>query len=466
MTAAALALLLLLPGPEQVVITRDGKRLVGEVSREGATFVVKTLVETVQVPEDRVFLIFRDPSEARDEVSAQLDQCKRIYEEAAALPEKDPLRRHRFSVALAKCSETRDLVEILCRYYDTDAHGFLRLMREIPQFMRLIRDQMGSALAMPVVAGRKGEEVGLEVRRFEFTAPAAPDRTWIHGGDLGTGQGAILAGLAAESPKAREEALKKLVSPPAPHALGAIVRLWEKETDENVLRGVVDACWRLDVEPLFKKKDLAFLKNESDPKRKYAVADLAKRLGTKTACAFLAETLRDGAVTENRTRGMYCSAFRRMRAWAADELKESYLKTSDYKAKGEICKQLGMLRDPKGALVLRLAMSQFAANPGTKVHWGTAYYALELVGKPAMPAAIEAMSDRNDDVRRCGKALAQRFSGENEENSQHYVKWWQTYHKIVEDEELKWWAEQATKDYPVDPGAFKYFDRKFQEPRN
>lgn len=133
----------------------------------------------------------------------------------------------------------------------------------------------------------------------------------------------------------------------------------------------------------------------------------------------------------------------------------------------EICKLLGLLRDPKAVPLLRQAMSVWSANPATKSLWGIAYYAIEAVGKPAIPELIAGLSDRSDDVRRCCRQLLKQLTGEwNEENASQFTKWWQQSRAVVEDEERKFWEEQAAKDHPVDPLAFRIYDRKFQEPRN
>lgn len=461
------ALLLLIPASPQVVITRDGKRHIGEVTAEGSIVVVQTLAETVRIPEERVLLVFKVPKDAHDALLGRYEQAKKIYEEASAMPAKDPVRRQRLGVALAICQDARDALEVLCRYYDGEEYGyFLKLMRDVPQFMRLIRDGMGSAMAGPVVGGRSGPAVDLDSKRFEFVPPPPAERNWIHEGDLGTGQHAALAALASEEAKEREQAVRRLVSPPAPHALAALLKHWEKETDEKVLTALVEAAWRLDVEPQF-KKGLAFLKTETDPKRRYAGADLCKRLNTKGACEFLAETMQAGAITENRARAMYCSAFRKMRAWSADELRESFAKSKDRAMQAEIAKQLGLIRDPKAGPVLRQAMAGWSASPATKTLWGVSYYALEALGKPGIPELILGLGDRSDDVRRCCRQLLKQLTGEwSEENASQFAKWWQQTRAVVEDEERKFWDEQAAKDYPVDPGAFRIFDRKFQEPRN
>lgn len=462
----AAALLVLGPANDRTVITTEGKVHAGTVTREGATVLVVGPSGTLRIPAGRVMAVFSNAAEARGIAAARLEEAKKLFEEAGTMPERDPLRRHKLSVSLDICKETRDLIEVLERGpLAADRGALAGVMRQLPQLMRLLRDAMGSSAvgeeSAPAGAGRVPfERLGSEPR-----VPDPPPRAGEFTVDLGTGQVATVRNLGAKEVPARLAAARTLISPPAPHARAALFSAMAKETNPEVLAAIVEALARLDLEPTL-KTDLAWALRDRELPRLQSVLQLLRRVGTRPACDFVGECFRESPPADHRSRAAFASAFRRMRPGSLEELRDALLKSKERHVQIEAVRQLGILRDRAAAPVLKVALTAAATGSLPREVLGASVFAFEALGKPAFPVLLEAMNDGSEDVRRHVRALVQRISGEPIDGVSEATKWWQRNRRVVEEEDLKFWKDQEAKDFPVSPDEFRIYDRKFTDSRN
>ena len=462
----AAAVLVLAPAGDRTVITAEGKIHSGTVTREGATVLVSGPSGTLRIPAGKVVAVFSNAPEARAIATGRLEEAKKLFEEAGAMPERDPLRRHKLSVSLEICKETRDLIEILERGSLAGERGALAgVMRQLPQLMRLLRDAMGSSGVGEETAPGGAGRVPFERLGSEPRVSDPPPRTGEVTVDLGSGQVAAVRNLGAKELAARLAAARSLISPPAPHARAALCAAMSTETNPEALAAIVEALVRLDLEPTM-KSDLAWALQERDWPRLQAVLQLLRRIGTRPACDFVMECFKESPPFDHKGRAAYASAFRRMRPGSLEELRNTLLKTKERQVQVEAVRQLGVLRDRAAAPMLKVAMTAAATGALPRELLGPCVFALETLGKPAFPVLLEAMNDGNDDVRRNARALVQRISGEPLDGVSEASKWWQRNRKSVEEDELKFWKDQEARDYPVAPDEFRIFDRKFTDSRN
>src|SRR5687767_14953891 len=101
MRFGALALLLLLQAPpDRTVITREGKIYEGKVTWEGVDVVVTSSKGAVRLPAISVVAEFYTLPEARRGCEARLEQATKLFEEASAKPERDPMRRRQLTISI------------------------------------------------------------------------------------------------------------------------------------------------------------------------------------------------------------------------------------------------------------------------------------------------------------------------------------------------------------------------------
>jgi hypothetical protein len=456
----AAAILGLGPAIDRTVITTEGKVHVGTVTREGATVVVAAPSGILRIPAGRVVAVFATSAQAREIAASRLEEAKRLFEEAGSMAERDPLRRHKLSVSLDICKETRDLIEVLERGPLSSERGSLAgVMRQIPQLMRLLRDAMGSSAIGETHSEFPGGRVSLERLEVGLRDPDDPPRPGEITADLGLGQVTTARNLGSKDQGAREAAAKALFSPPAPHARAALLTAMSKESVPEILAAIVEAAGRLDLEPHL-RTDLAWAIQDDDSTRRLAVFRLLRLVGTRPACDILGECFRGSPPNDHKTRAGFASAFRRMRPGSLEVLRDALIKSKDRRVQVEAVRQLGILRDRAAAPVLKFALTAAATGALPREIVAASVSAFEALGKPAFPVLLDALGDGNEEVRRHARTLVHRVSGESLEGASEATKWWQRNRRIVDEEDAKFWKDQEAKDFPVSPDEFRIYERR------
>ncbi|HEY3226393.1 MAG TPA: HEAT repeat domain-containing protein [Planctomycetota bacterium] len=454
-------------GGNRTVITRDGKVYEGVVTREGAVVVVTTSSSQVRLPARSVVAIFETFPEARREAGQRLDQAKRLFEEASARPERDPLRRRQLAVSLDICREIRDLILVIRQQGEAGEHSEVqdRLMVQLPQFMRLVRDAMGATATAEGSLKAPIETVPLECLGLEIKFPSAASDPAEVREDLGPGQVAVLGDLASTDPETRALAARKLTSPPAPHALAALAKVMQKESHRDVLAALVEAIARLDVEPHL-KSEFAWAAGEDELNRRIAIISLGRRLPSRAGCDFIGECFRTRPPTHIQVRVAFASAFRKFRPRSIEVLREALLKSKDGATRAEVVRQLGVLRDRAVLPILKMTLVQGGGAGGSPDLFRVSIFAIESLGKACVPLLVELMGDSNSAIKRQAQALAKRITEEEVDGIDELQKWWARNRKYVDEEEKEFWKEQEKKDFPVGADEFRIFERRLPDPRD
>ncbi|HZN63466.1 MAG TPA: HEAT repeat domain-containing protein [Planctomycetota bacterium] len=439
---------------DHTVITRDGKIHEGQVTREGVEVVVVTAKGTIRLPAISVIADFTSLAQARRLCESRMDQATKLFEEASAKPDRDPMRRRQLMVSIDICNETRDLIEILEKRAPVSERDALAgLKGRLFQFMRLVRDAKGATGGVEDPAEKPPEPVPLERLNLTFgSLPQEVQRPEITD-DLGPGQETAVAGLASDQAAERMQSAKALISPPAPHALSALAKAMRVEKDKDALAAIVEALARLDVGPRL-KSDFAWAPAEEDLARRHAVLSLARRLPDAPACDLLGDCLRAKPPHDVRMRALFASAFRKHRSRAVEELRETMLKSKDPEVRLEAVRQLGMLRDAGALASFKVAMG------GSRDLMTVSFNAIEKTGGVAIPLVMELLGGGNDEVRRLARVLAQRITREEIDGVSELQKWYAQYKRHIDDDEKLFWKEQEENDFPVSPEELKIFDRK------
>ena len=446
---ALLAALLVLPGPgDQVVLTRDGKRHVGRVTASGAIVIVEGLAGRTEIPAEKVACIFTDPKEAVSRADGLVAQAKKVFETARNLPGRDPERNPRLQSAIDILTQARDIYEALTRYYDGEPWAFLsKSLQAAQQFMRIIRDQKGSDIATSAGA-EPPSIVPLSSGDYTFTPPPVKERRFAVEGDLGPGQVALLKGLDAEAPQQRAEAIRRLASPPALHALPALLALLEKESHEEVLKVLGEALVVFDLSSI--TKSIGWAKKLPEPRKRIFVTALLKLSGDKAAAEFLVDWLVETPPGDDRVRAAICSALRKHRDAAGKEIKDALAKSKDRRVQAEFLKQLGVMGDKRNAPLLVAAIGNYRT---------TAVVGLIDLGKPSLPRVIEGVGMGDAEQKKLCQFVARVVTGTQGNNSAEFTTWYNQNKKQIDAEEEAFWADQAGKDYPVDPRSFSAYER-------
>jgi len=459
-------LLALGSGGTRTVVTRDGKILEGTVTREGAVVVVATADGPVRLPAQTVVAIFETYPDARREAASRLGQAKKLFEEATAKPDHDPLRRRLLAVSLDICRETRDLIQILEGHTSaTERAELIELMRQLPQLMRLVRDAKGATATAEGSLDDPIEPVPLDSLGLEVKFPSTTQDPTEVKEALGTGQVAMIGELASTEPEARVLAARKLTSPPAPHALPALSKVMQKESDRDVLAALVEAIARLDVEPHL-KSEFAWMLGEDELNRRIAIIHLGRRLPSRAACDFLGECFRTRPPTHIQVRVAFASAFRKFRPRSIEVLREALVKSKDVAARAEVVRQLGVLRDRAALPLLKMTLVPAAGAGGSPDLFRVSIFAIESLGKASVPLLVELMGDPNSAIKRQAQALAKRITEEEVDGIDELQKWWARNRRYVDEDEKEFWKEQEKKDFPVGADEFRIFERRLPDPRD
>ncbi len=441
----AAALFLLLPSAdEQTVLTRDGRKLTGDVTQDGDVTVVRTEKETVRIPRAQLVAVFAHPKDAIQRADTRMEQAKKLYEDARSLDIRDRARVEKIVVALEILAETRDVYEHISRHY---TGGDFRLLPEaisrVLQLMRLCRDAKGSELAGgPSVA--RPSLVKLAQGDYRTPPPVPRPRPWIDAGELGPGQLALVKLLASDKPETRAEAVRRLASPPAPHAAPAVWGLVENEPSSEVLKAVAEYFERCD--PALTAPQVAWARRCPEPQRRAFVIDCLKRQGDAAACRILADWIVEQPPFDHITRAHMASAFRKMREPAVADLKERLVKSKDRVVQIELLKQMGMLRDRRLAALLVQTMAMYLKE---------SIIALLYTGREAIPDCSRVMRGGTPEQRKYCPWICRKVCEQDSAFDEWYIK--------SREAEEAWWREQAEKGFPVDPNDFRLYERKLED---
>jgi hypothetical protein len=454
MVSVMLAITFLGTASDRTVITRDGKIHEGTVTREGTEVVIVTSKGPVRVPAVTVVADFVSLSEARRQCESRYDQAKKLFEEASAKSEHDAMRRRLLMATLDICAETRDLLEILDKRAPVaDREPLQKVKMLLVQFMRLVRDAKGATAFADGGSESSVEKVPLEGLGLTIEGPPDGTPSTEITERLGSGQASAIQDLSSDNPAARIAAARRLLSPPAPHALAALSKAMQVEKDKDALQMIAAALSNLDLGPRL-KTEFGWALADEDHARRYAMLALVRRLPSGFACDFLGDCLRTRPPAESRIRAAYTSAFRKLRPRSVEELRETLVKSKEREVQLEAVRQLGMMRDRAALPSLKLALG------GSRDLMTAAFNAIEKTGGVAIPLVMEMLGDGSDEVRRLARILAQRITREEIDGVSELQKWYAQHRRHIEDDEKTFWKEQEEKDFPVHHEEFRIFDRK------
>jgi hypothetical protein len=443
----ALALLLLLPAGDQVLITKKGEKIEGPVTRDGADYVVETLSGPRRIHEADVALVFETIREVTQRAEERFREAKRLYEEASHLEEAHPSRNEKLSLAIEIAQGAVSTYRILQPHYGGTSGGSIpQSIQILMQFIRLCR----SAATVGAVVGSgasRSTSVALEAPAFAFTPPAAPDRPWVLGGPLGPGLLAAAQDLGHSDPERRLAAVRRLTHPPSPLHLAALLRLLEAEREPTVLRALSEGLALLDSAPIV--KSLSWAKRETDPARRGAAFALLRAVGDRAAFDFLLGWFEESPPATHPDRAVFASAFRQQRGLAIPQLKELLARNRNPKVQTEAIRQLGVIGDKAAAPMLLRTLGSFPKDSAVS---------LLKLGKPAVPTLIEGARAHEAETHRICASLLRRHTGLAQPSLIPVENWWATNRKAVQDDEKSWWEEQSQKGWTVDPESFSTYD--------
>jgi hypothetical protein len=446
--AATLALLLLIPAGDNVLITKKGEKYEGPVTREPGHYVVETLSGPRRIPEAEVGLVFENVREVTQRADERFREAKRLYEEASQLDESNATRNQKLSLAIETAQGAVTTYQLLLPHYSgASGTSIPNNIQVMMQFIRLCRGAattdivVGSGSATPTV-------VALDPVAFAFTPPAAAsERPWVFAGELGAGLGAAAQGLAHPSPERRVDAVKRLCHPPSPLHLPALLRLLEVEREPSVLRALSDGLGLMDSAVV--AKSLGWVKREADPARRGAVLAILHSSGDRAAFDFLLGWFEDAPPATHPDRAAFASAFRQFHALSIPQLKELLTRNRNPKVQSETIRQLGVIGDKAAGPMLLKTLGSYTKDSAVS---------LLKLGKPNIPILIEGARSHEHETQRICAFFLRKLTGIQQPNLTHFETWWKTNGKTVQEEERAWWEEQAKKGWAVDPGAFATYD--------
>src|SRR5579864_7693344 len=97
---ALLASLLLLLGGESVLITKKGEKYEGPISKAGGEYVIQTVTGPRRIPEAEVGIVFENLLEVMQRADDRFREAKRLFEEAKAMDEANPVRNQKLALAI------------------------------------------------------------------------------------------------------------------------------------------------------------------------------------------------------------------------------------------------------------------------------------------------------------------------------------------------------------------------------
>jgi len=288
---ALLAALLLLAGDGNVLLTRKGEKFEGTVSREGADYVVQTVTGPRRIPEADVALVFDNLREVLQKADDRFREAKRLFEEAKAMDEANPVRNQKLSLAVEIAQGSVATYQLLQPHYGNSSGGVIpSTIQVMMQFIRICRGAATSDVSVAGGAGKSGV-VALDDAVFAFTPPPRTDRAWALADELGPGLVAAAQDLGHPDATRRLEAVRRLTHPPSALHLPALLKLLEAEKDPAVLQALSEGLAFMDSGALL--KSLGWVKKEPDAARRALVFSIVRAAGDRPAFDFLLDWFED-----------------------------------------------------------------------------------------------------------------------------------------------------------------------------
>lgn len=442
---ALLAALLLLTG-ESVLITKKGEKYEGPISRDGAVYVVQTVTGPRRIPEPEVALVFDTLRDVTQKADDHFREAKRLFEEAKAMDEANPVRNQKLALAVEIAQGSVATYQVLQPHYAGTSGSIPGTIQVMMQFIRICRGAATSDVSLSAGSGKSGL-VALDDATFSFSPPAAADRAWVIGDDLGGGLGAAARDLGHPDEARRLEAVKRLTHPPSPLHLPALARMLETEKDPAVLQAVADGLAFMDSGVVL--RSLSWVKKESDASRRALVFSIVRGSGDRAAFDFLLDWFEDAPPATHADRAAFASILRQYHALAVPRLKELLAKNRNPKVQVEIIRQLGVIGDKAAGPMLLKTLGSYSKDSAAS---------LMKLGKPAYQTLLEGGRSPEAETHRVCLYFLQKLSGIRQVNLTHFETWWAMNRKAVIDDEKTWWEEQARKGWPVEASAFATYD--------
>jgi hypothetical protein len=410
MKAALLLLPLLLGQEEATVLTRAGRKLVGNVIQEGAF----TRVGAERLPAADVLAVFRTPAEAVAQAEEKYRTAKAAFAAAEKLDVGHPARNDKLHLAIEQAQAASGIYQAI---------EMAKEIQVLQQFIRLCRGSSTSDLAGE--AARKGPLIPLVTAEFKAAAAEdAPERPWTLDAPLTAGLAALARDLENPDADRRLSAVKALLHPPSHEHFPSVLKLLEAESDVEIVRAIGDGLSFFDPGPLVKSLGWA-KKAPPGPKRAIVVA-LARAAGDRAAFDFLASWFADAPPDTNADRALFAGAFRQLQPLTVPWLRELLTKTRQPKLQIEILRQMGVLGDKAFGGLLVKALPAYPRD---------AAVALRKLGKPGVPFLMEGARSTEAGLRQPCLALLRVVTGVNGINMGHFEKWWDENRKAILEEE-------------------------------
>ena len=444
---SAFFLVLLLAG-DNVLITRNGEKFEGPVTREGGDYVVQTAGGPKRIPEAEVGLVFDNLRDVLHRADERFREAKRLYEEASQMDDANPARNQKLQLAIEISQGVVGIYQHLQPHYTGPSYASIpNGIQVVMQFIRLCRGASTSDVAAGTAKAGTSTVVVLDDTPFTFTPPAAADRPWVVAGDLGAGLGAASQELAHPDAARRLEAVKRLTHPPSPLHLAGLLRLLETEKDPPVLAALAGGLGLMD--SAIVTKALGWVKRETEPHRRGAAFAILHAAGDRAAFEFLTDWFEESPPAGHPDRAAFASLFRRFHASSIPYLKDLLTRNRSPKIQAEAIRQLGVIGDKSAAPMLVKTIGGYAKESAVS---------LLKLGKPSIPTLLEGARSTDNETRRICHYFLQKFTGIRQQNLSHFETWWSMNRKAVQEEEKSWWDEQAKKEWPVDPKTFATYD--------
>jgi len=441
------SLLLLLLDGENVLITKKGEKYEGPISRAGNEYVIQTITGPKRIPEAEVGIVFDNLREVLQKADERFREAKRLFEEAKAMDEANPVRNQKLALAVEISQGSVATYQLLQPHYTGSSHATIpNTIQLMMQFIRICRGAATSDVSLSTIAGKSGV-VTLDDAVFAFSPPVEAERTWVLSDELGSGLGTAAQDLGHPEVTRRLEAVKRLSHPPSPLHLSGLLRLLESEKDPTVLRAVAEGLALMDTGLVL--KSLGWAKKETDPGKRTLVFSILRGSGDRAAFDFLMDWFEDVPPVTHGDRAAFASLFRQFHALAVPQLKDLLAKNRNPKVQTEAIRQLGVIGDKAAGPMLLKTLTSYTKDSAV---------ALMKIGKPAYQTLLDGGRSPDPETHRVCLHFLRKFSGIRQQNLTHFETWWGMNRKTVLEEEKAWWDEQAKQGWPVEPATFATYD--------
>ncbi|HVR86436.1 MAG TPA: HEAT repeat domain-containing protein, partial [Planctomycetota bacterium] len=444
---ALLASLLLLLGGESVLITKKGEKYEGPISKAGGEYVIQTVTGPRRIPEAEVAIVFENLREVMQRADDRFREAKRLFEEAKAMDEANPVRNQKLALAIEIAQGSVGTYQLLQPHYSGSSSSTIpNAIQLMMQFIRICRGAATSDVSFPAGSGKSGV-VALDDATFAFVPPPQAERTWIYSDELGGGLAAAARDLGHPDAPRRLEAVKRLTHPPSPLHLAGLLKLLESEKDPAILQAVSEGLAFMDTGLVL--KSLGWAKRETDLGKRTLAFSILRGAGDRAAFEFLMDWFEEAPPTTNPDRAAFASLFRQYHALAVPQMKDLLTKSRSPRVQTETIRQLGVIGDRAAGPMLLKALTSYTKDSAVS---------LLKLGKPGYPTLLEGGRSPDAETHRVCLYFLRKFSGIQQQNLTHFETWWGMNRKSVMEEEKAWWEEQAKKGWAVEPATFATYE--------